>query len=268
MLSFPPPQEGNAALEGCPVVFVFDAPDHLAHLLRAIFDSSFFEPPPSQTELSIVESILRLSLKYDVQYLKRRALSHLNSTFPTTLSGWKCRDQTRTIPPIDNTPFASFRIARNLELDWLLPSILYCISSHPIEKILDHAVFADEEISFKWLDKRMCIMGRQKLLMTQAQNAVQMTRTANNHVEGCTGSTCSTTRSRCAETLCSWDMAGFLDYLEDNVNFYSQDFCPACQAAFKDSYTLATQQMWDDLPSMFSLPSWRDLEKIRVAASD
>jgi hypothetical protein len=39
MLSFPPPKEGNAALEGCPVVFVYDAPDDLAHFLRAIFDS-------------------------------------------------------------------------------------------------------------------------------------------------------------------------------------------------------------------------------------
>lgn len=229
---------------------------------------SFFEPPPSPTELYIVESILRLSLKYDVQFLKRRALSHLNSTFPTTLDGWKTREKNRTIPPLDNTPFAAFLLARNLELDWLLPAILYCISSHPIEKVLDSTVFGDEEISFKWADKRMCIMGRQTLLMTQAENAVQMTRNACNQVEGCTGATCSTTRTRCAQNLCSWNMAGFLDYLEDNVNYHSQEFCPACQTAFKDAYTQATLQMWHDLPSMFSLPSWQDLEKIRSSACD
>lgn len=39
MLSFPPPKEGNATLEGCPVVFVYDSPDDLTHFLRAIFDS-------------------------------------------------------------------------------------------------------------------------------------------------------------------------------------------------------------------------------------
>lgn len=39
MLSFPPPEEGNATLEGCPVVFVYDSPRDLTHFLRAIFDS-------------------------------------------------------------------------------------------------------------------------------------------------------------------------------------------------------------------------------------
>lgn len=39
MLAFPPPTEGNATLEGCPVVFVYDAPIDLTHFLRAIFDS-------------------------------------------------------------------------------------------------------------------------------------------------------------------------------------------------------------------------------------
>jgi hypothetical protein len=39
MLSFPPPKEGNATLDGCPIVFVYDSPDDLAHFLRAIFDS-------------------------------------------------------------------------------------------------------------------------------------------------------------------------------------------------------------------------------------
>lgn len=206
-----------------------------------------------------------MSLKYDVQYLKRRALLHLNSTFPTTLIGWKSREEIRTIPPVDNTPFVAFQIARNFDLDWLIPSILYCISSHPIEKTLDYALFAGEEISFKWPDKRICIMGRQKLLMTQLQNAVQITRTANHQVDGCTGSTCAITRSRCAETLSSWDVVGFLDYLEDNVNV--KEFCPACQTAFKETYTQATQQMWNDLPSMFSLPSWQDLEQIKADTS-
>lgn len=242
-------------------------PDHCV-FYHSDLRFSFFEPPPSHTELSIVESILRLSLKYDVQYLKRRALSHLNSTFPTTLAGWKSREKTRTIPPVDNTPFAAFGIARTFQLDWLLPSILYCISSHPIEKILDHAIFADEEISFNWPDKRMCIMGRQKLLVMQAQNAMQLTRIANDPVEGCNGSDCPTTRSRCAESLCSLDMAGFLDYLEENVDSYAEDICATCRAAFKETYTQAIQQMWNDLPSMFSLPGWQDLLKTKVAISD
>lgn len=290
MLTFPPPEEGNATFEGCPIVTVYDVAPDLTRFLKAIFDSrwvaffcciilcqnansgtshsSYFEPPPTPTDLATVESILRLSLKYDVQYLKRRAISHLNSTFPMTLTAWRTREKTRTIPPVDNTPFAAFRTAKEFDLDWILPSILYCISSHPIEKTLDHAMFGAEKITLKWADKRLCVIGRQKLLLNQSQSALQMARTAHNGVDGCTGEICAATRLHCADVLSSWDMAGFLDYFEDNACNYYDEFCPACRTAFICSCGSATQQMWDDLPTMFDLPSWEDLEKTRVTLSD
>lgn len=229
---------------------------------------SFFEPPPTQTMLPIVEGILRLSRKYDVQYLKRRALAHLDSAFPMTLAAWKMREKTRTIPPIDNTPFAAFKVAREFELDWLMPSIAYCISSHPFEKTLDYAIFDDERIDLEWPDKRMCIVGRQKLIMMQAQIALQMTRTADAQVEGCTNPTCTSTRLRCADILSGWDMASFLDYFEDNASLYSHEFCPVCLTAFKDSCVSSCEKLWNDLPGFFHLPSWEDLEKNRCFVSD
>lgn len=185
-----------------------------------------------------------------------------------TLTAWRTREKTRTIPPVDNTPFAAFRTAKEFDLDWVLPSILYCISSHPIEKTLDHATFGAEKIALKWADKRLCVIGRQKLLLNQSQSALQMARTAHSEVEGCTGETCAATRLHCADVLSSWDMAGFLDYFEDNACNYYDEFCPACRSAFISSCGNATQQMWDGLPTMFGLPSWEDLEKTRVTLSD
>jgi len=268
MLAFPPPAEGNETFEGCPIVTVYDVATDLTPFLKAIFDSSYFEPPPTPTDLAAVESILRMSLKYDVQYLTRRAISHLNSAFPTTLAAWRTREKTRTIPPVDNTPFATFLIAKEFGLDWILPSILYCISSHPIEKTLDHALFGAEKITLQWADKRQCVIGRQKLLLNQAQNALRMARTAYDRVDGCTGDTCATTRLHCADVLGSWDMAGFLDYFEDNACIYYDEFCPACRTAFVNSCRSANQQMWDDLPVVFGLPRWEDLEKTRATLSD
>ncbi|KAF9535840.1 hypothetical protein CPB83DRAFT_842433 [Crepidotus variabilis] len=268
MLEFPPPEDGNETLDGSHIVTVYDSAKDLSYFLKAIFDSSFFMPPPTPTDLPIVEGVLRLALKYDVQYLKRRALSHLISTFPMSLSAWKNREKTRTIPPVDNTPFAAFRIAREFDLDFMLPSILYCISSHPFEKTLDSAVFQDDKISFVWPDKRMCIVGRQKLLMMQSQSALNMTRNAEAPVAECTGSSCASTRLRCADILSAWDMAGFLDYFEDNANVYSHEFCTVCRTNFKEMCALASQQMWSELPTMFGLPRWDELEKSRLFAFD
>ncbi|KAH9487462.1 hypothetical protein JR316_0001538 [Psilocybe cubensis] len=264
MLAFPPPAEGNATVSGCPIVTVYDSAKDMGYFLRAVFDTSYFEPPPVQSELPIVEGVLRLSLKYDVQYLRRRALQHLLSTFPTTLEHWKQRDTHRTIPPVDNTPFAAFRLARQFELTWLLPSILYCISSHPFEKTLDKSTWGSEEITLSWPDKRMCILGRQRIIMKQTQNALKMMKHAHtNAVEGCTSEMCAATRQRCAQVLADWDMAGLLDYFEDNADMYYSGFCARCRAAFKDLCASECQDLWDELPSMFDLPNWEVLEGLR-----
>lgn len=282
MLAFPPPQGGNAMMDGCHIVTVYDSAKDMAYFLKAVFDSrcvashvhrdhlvtthgqSYFEPPPAPTELPIVEAVLRLSLKYDVQYLRRRALHHLSSTFPMTLEGWRQRDALRTIPPVDNTPFAAFRIAREFDLTWLLPAILYCVSSHPFEKTLDSAPWGEEELAFGWEDKRMAIVGRQKLLSMQHRNAVNMAKLAGTTLEGCTGSSCSSTRQRCADILSGWDMAGFLDYFADHSDIYDTDFCSACNAAFKELCVADSELMWNKLPELFGLPSWDTLERMRV----
>ncbi|KAJ6527779.1 hypothetical protein B0H19DRAFT_1083866 [Mycena capillaripes] len=45
---------------------------------------SFFEPPPTKTDVAVITDIPRLSNKYDGQYLRRRALLHLDTGYPTS----------------------------------------------------------------------------------------------------------------------------------------------------------------------------------------
>lgn len=41
MFSFPPPEEGNAKLDGCHIVVLYDSAEDLTYFLRAIFDSRY-----------------------------------------------------------------------------------------------------------------------------------------------------------------------------------------------------------------------------------
>jgi hypothetical protein len=41
MLAFPPPPEGNLALDNCPVVRLYDATENVRYFLNAIFDSAY-----------------------------------------------------------------------------------------------------------------------------------------------------------------------------------------------------------------------------------
>lgn len=211
MFEFPPPAEGNRTLDGMPIIEVYDTAEDMKQFLRAILDSEFFEPPPSPTTLHITHSVLKLATKYDVRYLRLRALAHLQSTYPTTLTAWAARDTSRTIPGVENTPFAALQIASEFGLDWLVPSIVYCISSHDITKTLDGAVWVRpgsarkrskartspeegsseseaesddskehiddaDKLELGWAEKRICLNARNKLLLIQNAHALSIVR--------------------------------------------------------------------------------------------
>ncbi|KDR69924.1 hypothetical protein GALMADRAFT_897108 [Galerina marginata CBS 339.88] len=86
MFSMPPPAPENASsestVEGCTLIKLPDDAFDVYNFFLAIFDASFFEPPPAVPALGDLAGILRLSHKYDVQFLRRRAVSHLNKLFP------------------------------------------------------------------------------------------------------------------------------------------------------------------------------------------
>ena len=281
MFAFPPPAEGNAKMDECPIVEVYDSAEDMTYFLQAILDSrysfvhdnlpclilppSYFEPPPSATHLPVIAGVLRLSTKYDVQYLRIRAMQHLLTTYPTTLADWKERDTKRTVPAIDNTPFAVLLLAREFDLPWLLPSVMYCICSHPIEKTLDGVSWHGSHLDLPWNDKRLCLIGRSNLLKQQNKDAVDMAKVPGDEVE-CQGSSCAATRIKSAEILCDWGVAGILDFAEDNVALFDSGLCKPCQSAFTGQCALASENMWQAMPGMFELPSWDELERQRLLA--
>ncbi|KAJ7879311.1 hypothetical protein B0H14DRAFT_2341588 [Mycena olivaceomarginata] len=65
----PPESEEGETIRGVPVVNIHDDPAELEFFLKAMFDSDFFMPPPAQTTLATVLGVLRLTHKYDMQFL-------------------------------------------------------------------------------------------------------------------------------------------------------------------------------------------------------
>ncbi|KAJ6577801.1 hypothetical protein B0H19DRAFT_1062380 [Mycena capillaripes] len=141
MQSFPQPVEDGETIEGCPVVKLPDAAADVTCFLRAIFDSSYFETYPTKTDLSTVGSILHLSNKYGVDYLRRRALVHLSSGIPMTYSEDDEESSISDVPDgrDDGPAILAIRIARETQALWVLPWLFYIIAeteSNEIRKIL------------------------------------------------------------------------------------------------------------------------------------
>lgn len=135
----------------------------------------YFEAPSTVTHLTILSSILRLSIKYRVPYLRARTLAHFDSAYPTTFPGWQLRERIRTIPPLQNTPFAILAFsATHVPIPWVLPAIYYCLCTHPLNKTLDGVTWEGRDVQLGWEEIARCASGRAKLLCLQMRNVVRL----------------------------------------------------------------------------------------------
>ncbi|KAJ7334927.1 hypothetical protein DFH08DRAFT_707177, partial [Mycena albidolilacea] len=125
------PQPPDCPLfEGCPVVQIWDSPTELTALLRAIFEPEFFRffmPYPVQTNFDTVCACLRLGHKYEIHYIRRRALGHLSRRAPTTLDGFDAMPTTpRSFEPLTTPQMVFLRqVVQEVQAVWLLPYIFY-----------------------------------------------------------------------------------------------------------------------------------------------
>jgi hypothetical protein len=112
MFSLPQPNE-EELVEGCPVVTLHDSAVDMGHFLRAIHDAgcvtssiddlnpyhigrSRYYDRTKMTEFALVAAVLRLSSKYNVEYLRERAIAVSEPFIQLTPS----RSLNGNVPPI------------------------------------------------------------------------------------------------------------------------------------------------------------------------
>ncbi|KAJ7147796.1 hypothetical protein C8R43DRAFT_889348, partial [Mycena crocata] len=134
MLSLPPPTADDM-MDGCPFVRLPDSSADVTVFLQSLFVYNFFGGHPAPATFSTVASVLRMSHKYEVDMLRKHALTHISFFHPTTLSAYESFSEEDDA--LDNNPFFSELIevdfllpiilVRQLSIDWILPIALYRI---------------------------------------------------------------------------------------------------------------------------------------------
>ncbi|KAJ3734349.1 hypothetical protein DFJ43DRAFT_1064897 [Lentinula guzmanii] len=263
MFTFPQPTSSQEI----PTVRLYDSTEDLTWFLKAIFDAEFFEPPPSTTDLSIVGGILRLSSKYDVQFLRKRAMLHVQTTYPSTLKAWKRRDTHRSIPPVDNSPFAILPLVHEFELDWALPAVLYCLCSYNVDQIIDGVTFRTQHFTLGEEDKRKVLIGRAELVHLQNKLSFRCLRSPP-HRDCPSRTECAEQFRKWLDHVSSWNMADPLDYLDENWESLEEDLCLSCIAQSKNDTQVTQHEIWEKLPQIFKLQSWTELKVLEDKAMD
>ncbi|KAL1678850.1 hypothetical protein EV122DRAFT_211306 [Schizophyllum commune] len=121
--------EGSHGPDGLPILQLHDDPAELSCFLRAIFDSSFFNAHPSSPvpPTTSIVGVLRLSHKYDIRHLRRRALLHAERLVPTTYAAFRAGG---FIGRPADTFYLLADVALEVGAGWLLPAALEAGSRH------------------------------------------------------------------------------------------------------------------------------------------
>ncbi|KAJ7858610.1 hypothetical protein B0H14DRAFT_2748197 [Mycena olivaceomarginata] len=262
MVAFPQPSEPDGdTVDGLAVVRLHDSAAEVEVFLRAIFDSGFFKPPPFAVNFTAVIGVMRLAHKYDVQYLFRRALSHLDLLYPTDFSTFMAL-------PDDNTEHhvtgccnrVTLEAASEVGASWILPTAYYEISNDILDDIKLNIL--------QPCHQRICLGAHSHFIRAMVMNY----RFFRNlpHSSCLQVSRCQELISQAHTVLESWsDEQLDLDPLADWVFVYTgQTLCSACDAFGRKEFEVAQKRFWEGLPHIFKLPAWDELIEMRRKAMD
>ncbi|KAK7008283.1 BTB domain-containing protein [Favolaschia claudopus] len=283
MFAFPQPSSNSDSeaenptrpemMDGVPVVTVYDDPTEMEVFLQAIYDSDFFMPPPKQIDIRHCLGILRLAHKYDVPYLRVRALEHLDAMFPTSLPEFiSCMPQPTLgghfgEADVDNVLrllMATIAVATEVGALWFIP-IVYCFLLRGWD-LSD--IMADEAWSALTDGQRAMAINGYVALTKQWHKVfsfVSIARTAND-AQCDDWADCNRKRlgaSRRINNTFDQHPTSAMYCLRDSA---WPKLCQHCLAEAKTIHESAKQHCWDELPTMFGFPRWGELQQMRIDA--
>ncbi|KAJ7509588.1 hypothetical protein B0H11DRAFT_2270009 [Mycena galericulata] len=230
MFTFPqPPSADTEMMDGFPVVKLHDDPGEVEVFLKAIFDSSFFMPPPARNDFQDIVGILRLSHKYDVPY---------------------------STPPI----------CQKVGALWLLPVAYHDMCKRDIGSIISNKLW--QTLGEK--ERHASVIGHSAQIQYFPEIVHFLTIHKEDGDECDDPSECNRLRLIMADEDFQWRGMTMwtLDAWRDADWEWMEELgvCESCVAEAKILHGQARQGFWDQMPRMFGLPGWDELEEMRRVA--
>jgi hypothetical protein len=231
--------------------------------VKLLTTSRFFSPPPSKTDFDTLAGILRLSTKYEIPYLRQRALLHLDTIRCNTLQDFDARKSKGTIPPTDHLAFLIADLVHEMDLPWLLPTVLYTCSLS-FEKIVTGYMYKGQR---RWMNSSQqvaCIKALRPLIKWHRKDILSFL--SWTHVDSCKSSArCNQGRLKRFKGKSSFKnpLRSFSEVFEQIAR---KAVCTTCFIASRDAHLAAREALWEALPGLFDLPSWETLRTLREQA--
>lgn len=245
-------------------------------------------PFPAQTNFDDVMGCLRLSHKYEFDYLRRRALIHMSSGYTTQLSRWDRivalnRDIDEDTIVLSETPswlgpdipaykISVIQVVREVGALWLLPLAFYTLSAAFTELGRDiyHGVnYNNSPVSLSADDQERCARGHAIQSHTTTTDILRFLYNPLD-IQGCTTPMeCYRERLAAFETIREMipgESNSPLEIWHPEDWETLADICSTCLAVLKTSHQNDRQAFWDKLPEIYDLPPWEELERMKIEA--
>lgn len=274
VLAAPVPSEGTRTVEGCPVTDLLDNGEDVNNLLLAIYDPAFFEPPPKDIPVDVVLSVARLSHKYEIQYLRRRAILHIEQNYPIDMNTYIYRSngaQTCKSPWFLGleTMLNIIVTATTVNAPWVLPAVYYhCADTTPSHTFRHSPSWNNPQmmpvlrnVLAGKVELEIMDVAYEELLgappSSECRNRERCTLRKLSVARGCRLSTTQDKQSgRKLHTLGFWRNKKWKEE-------QSKDLCAPCSLACMNAYESARGDYWEKIPSAFCLPSWKELKSLQ-----
>ncbi|KAJ6496270.1 hypothetical protein C8R45DRAFT_823336 [Mycena sanguinolenta] len=252
-----PVKEGNDhEIEGCPVVKLQGEKERdFTRFLKALHHFGPYAPVSGLTELT---SVLRLGDKYGVATLRESMISILRDIYPSSLDKWLTRE--KAIPPgyliARQDCITVLNLARKMNIRSILPGAMYLVfTTHALTVLYGGP---GEQID-NTDDRKRYTLAFPKLLQWYRQAATGFLlpepqidgRGCENEEGGC-----DTERIRWLE--CDFD-SGDRDPLGKKLPWENFQVCSICFEVAQETYFKARKELWDSLPKIFDLGTWKAL---------
>jgi hypothetical protein len=225
-----------------------------------------------------------------VDYLRRRALKHLDALYPLTLAAFDKRQDTRTTPWRDNTAFYVASLARELRMEWLMPPVLYCVCSCPAGDIVDGYIWCDDvgkdeqgdgdegeeererknkgkkRIKVDKEDRGRCVRALIELGNREKRDILGFLTV--DEVQGCeTPDECRKGRMEMLRTVDgSRDYLDPLGTMDNRWGWYKKCVCKVCGEEGRRAHDEERERFWEALPRILGLRDWDVLEELKWEA--
>ncbi|KAL1742354.1 hypothetical protein HDZ31DRAFT_43434 [Schizophyllum fasciatum] len=261
-----PPHRDNPTWEGLPVIELPDKAFEVAHFLRAIFDSGSFEGPstnvavqPTKARTRQIAAILRLAHKYDVPYLRRRALTHAAAIYPRSFEG------ARYIPGIPaSVHFILADVATEVGADWLLLVALECCTRMGPQAVANGWPQRKAKLPPLQLPpsvQERCLLAVRAQDQQANQRILAMFLAPN--LSCSTPAACMLERNANATALLGKSMVFVHHFGREQWSALLTSLCRSCYAQAELADRLWGAKYWEDMPARFGLPPWSELDSRR-----